>query len=103
MAENEGDQQQEKYDFTAEGEAPEWIGLDQARIQAIEHARDHTEFYGPGYDGIQFVYQVASAEESEDYYDIKLSFRPAGLFRLLMPSSSLWPAPLPSGSGLKMR
>ena len=46
MAENEGEQQQEKFDFTAEGEALDYIGLDQARIQAIEHARDHTDSSG---------------------------------------------------------
>ena len=58
-----------------------YIGLDQARLLAIEHARDHTDFYGPSYAGVNLAWEVLSAEESEDYYDIRLSFRPAGRYR----------------------
>ena len=81
MADNESNREEHKFDFTPEGEAREWIGLDQARVQAIEHARDHTEFYGAGYQGANFVWEVISAAESDDYYDIRLSFRPSGRFQ----------------------
>ena len=81
MDEDRGKHDEEKFDFTAEGEVRKWIGLDQARVQAIEHARDHTEFYGPDYQGASFVWEVLSAEESDDYYDIRLSFRPSGRFQ----------------------
>ena len=70
-----------KFEFNLDGEARGYIGLDQARIQAIEHARDHTEFYGPAYQGASLVWEVRSAEESDDYYDIRLSFRPSGRFQ----------------------
>ena len=59
----------------------DYIGLDQARVQAIEHARDNTDFYGPEYQGIRFVWEVISAEESDEYYEIRLSFRPSGRYR----------------------
>ena len=80
MAEEE-DKQEEKFDFTAEGEALGYINLEQARLQAMEHARDNTEFYGSTYDGVRLVWEVLSAEDGEDYYEIKLSFRPSGRFR----------------------
>lgn len=80
MAEDE-DKKEEKFDFTPEGEAMDYIGLDQARVQAIEHARDNTDFYGPEYQGIRFVWEVISAEESDEYYEIRLSFRPSGRYR----------------------
>ena len=64
-----------------EGEVLEYIGLDQARIKAIEYARDNTDFYGPKYEGVYFAWEFKSAEETEDYYEINLSFRPAGRWR----------------------
>ena len=69
-----------KFDFTSEGEAIAYISLDQARILAIEYARDHIDFYGPDYEGVNFVWEFISAEDSEDYYEIRLSFRPSGRF-----------------------
>ena len=80
MAEAEG-KKEEKFDFITEGEAVGYISLEQARVQAIRHARDNTEFYGPTYSGTSLVWEVISQDEGEDYYDIKLSFRPAGRFR----------------------
>jgi len=72
---------QEKSEFTLEGEALGYIGLDQARVRAIEEARDNTDFYGPSYAGVRLVWEVLSTEESDDYYDIRLSFRPSGRYR----------------------
>ena len=76
MALDEG-KQEEKCDFTSEGESLSYISLDQARVRAIEHARDNRDFYGPRYSQMDLVWEVVSQEESEDYYDIRLSFRPA--------------------------
>jgi hypothetical protein len=47
---------------------------------ALQHARDNRESYGR-YADRELVWEVISAEETEDYYDIRLSFRPAGNFR----------------------
>ena len=58
-----------------------YIGLDQARVQAIEHARDHTDFYGPSYASLRLAWEVLSTEDSEDHYEVRLSYRPAGRFR----------------------
>ena len=81
MAENGGDKE-DKFDaFTQEGETLGYISLEQARVLAMRHARDNADFYGPAYANINLVLEVVSEEEGEDYYDIRLSFRPAGRFR----------------------
>ena len=80
MAEDQG-KEEEKFDFTGEGEAVNYISLAQARLLAMEHARDNTDFYGPRYAGFSLVWEVVNTEETDEYYDIRLSFRPAGRFR----------------------
>ena len=80
MAEDQG-KEEEKFDFTREGEAVGYITLDEARLLAIEHAQGHTEFYGSTYAGVPLVWEVLSAEDREDYYETKLSFRPPWRFR----------------------
>ena len=80
--EEDQEKQEDKIDiFTREGESLGYISLDQARVLAIQHARDNPEFYGDRYSGVNFVWEVLSQEEGDDYYDIRLSFRPAGRFR----------------------
>ena len=81
MAEEEDKQNQDKFDFDQRGEAPAWISMDQARVLAIQHARDNTDFYGPRYTGVSFVWEVLSQEQTEDYYESRLSFRPSGRYR----------------------
>jgi len=76
----EDSKNEEKLEFTPEGETFGYISLDQARVRAIEHARDNREYYGPRYSRMELVWEVVSQEESEDYYDIRLSFRPAAGF-----------------------
>ena len=80
MAQEEG-KKEDEFRLTPEGEAEDWITLEQARVLAIEHARDNTGFYGPRYRGINLVWEVAGQEEGEDYYDIRLLFRPSGRYR----------------------
>ena len=55
--------------------------MDQARVLAIEHARDNRDFYGRRYASRELVWEVSSQEESEDYYDIRLFYRPTEGFR----------------------
>ena len=81
MAEDEGKKEEEKFDLTQTGESLGYITLEQARIQAIQHARDNTGFYGPRYARVNLVWEVANQEEGEEFYDIRLSFRPAGRFQ----------------------
>ena len=80
MVEDEG-KKEEKFDFDAAGEALGYISLEQARVLAIEHARDNTDFYGSRYRSRRLVWEVVSAEEGEDFYEVRLSYRPAGRFR----------------------
>jgi hypothetical protein len=56
------------------------ISLDQARVVAIRHAGENRDFYGPRYSARELVWEVLSSEEGEDYYQIRLSFRPARRF-----------------------
>ena len=77
MSKEESKNEEEQLKFTPEGETFGYISLDQARVRAIEHARDNREFYGLRYSQMDLVWEVVSQEESEDYYDISLSFRPA--------------------------
>ena len=47
----------------------------------MEHARDNRDFYGHRYASRELVWEVLSQEESEDYYDIRLSYHPTEGFR----------------------
>ena len=80
MADAEGKKEEDKFEFDAAGEVIGYISLEQARLLAIQHARDNTDFYGPRYANVALFWEVVSQEEGEDYYDIKLSYRPAGRF-----------------------
>jgi hypothetical protein len=78
----DGDKNKEdKLDFDSAGEGRGYVSLDQALAIAIQHARDNTEFYSSVYAGGELVWEVISQEETQDFYDIKLSYRPAGRFR----------------------
>ena len=76
MAEDQG-KEEEKFDFTPELEG--YISLDEARVLALQHARDNREVYGP-YADAELVFEVVDAGETEDFYEVTLSFRPAGTF-----------------------
>ena len=74
-------EEEEKLEFDSTGQAVAYISLDQARVLAMEHARDNQDFYGRRYASRELVWEVVSQEESEDYYDIRLSYRPTEGFR----------------------
>jgi uncharacterized RDD family membrane protein YckC len=74
------DEKLDSFEFDSTGEAVEYISLMQARLLAIEHACADTEIYGPRYSNARLVWELLESEEDEDYYQIKLSWRPAGRF-----------------------
>lgn len=76
----EENKEEPKIDFNSAGEAVAYISLDQARVLALQHARDNRDVYGR-YARSELVWDVVSAEETEDYYEVSLSYRPAGDFR----------------------
>ena len=70
----------QKFDFTTEGEVFGYISLDQARLRVMEEAGQNTGSYGNRYRNIDMAFDVVEAIESEDLYTITLSFRPEGDF-----------------------
>ena len=70
-----------QFELDPAGQALVYISLDQARVLAMEHARDNRDFYGRRYRRRELAWEVVSQEESEDYCDIRLSFRPAPSFQ----------------------
>ena len=77
---DEPEKKDEKFEFTPEGESVEYISLGDARVMAIRHARENPEIYGADYQDTTMVWEPVSETEEEEFYDIKLSFRPAGTF-----------------------
>ena len=63
MAEENDKKEEEKFELDAAGQALAYISLDQARVLAMEHARDNTGFYGRRYRRRELAWEV----ESEDY------------------------------------
>ena len=80
MVEDTSKNDQEKLEFDSTGQALAYISLDQARVSALRHARDNRDFYGRRYARRDLVWEVVGAEETEDYYEVKLSYRPAREF-----------------------
>ena len=74
MAEDQG-KEGEKFDFTGEGEAVGYISLAQARLLAMQTARETPGNYGCRYHNVPMASEVVVSAEEEDYYTITLSFR----------------------------
>ena len=72
--------QEEKFDFTSEGETLGYISMDQARILALRTATEAPGDYSRVYADSRMVFDVDSAEESDDHYTIIVSITPAGEF-----------------------
>ena len=79
MAEDQG-RQEEKLEFTSEGETLGYISLDQAQVLAMRTARETPGAYGSSYADVLMAFEVVESEETEDHYIIALSFRPQGQF-----------------------
>ena len=58
-----------------------YISLEQARLVAMQTARDDPGNYGSRFSGVRMVYEVVEQDEGEDYYTITMTFRPEGDFR----------------------
>ena len=79
MAEDQG-KEEEKFDFTGEGEAVSYISLEQARLLAMQTARESPGDYGNQYRNVPMAFAVVQSDEGEDYYEVTLSLRPQGDF-----------------------
>ena len=80
MAEEEGKKEEEKLEFTPEGETLGYISLDQARIFAMRTARELPGEYGRRFRNVPLAFDVVETNETEDYYEVTLSLRPQGEF-----------------------
>jgi len=80
MVEEEGKQDEEKLDFTPEGETLGYISLDQARVLAMRTAKDSPGAYGEGFQNVLLAFELIEAEETEDHYVITLSVQPQSQF-----------------------
>ena len=88
MAEDQGSKEDKFDPFTREGETLGYISLEQARVLAMRHARDNTDFYGSAYSRINLVWEVISQDEGEDYYDIS-PVPPSGILGQRGPQQSV--------------
>ena len=79
MVEGQG-KEKEKFDFTSEGEAVNYISLAQAGVLAMQTARETPGEYGSQYQDVPMAFEVSNGQDTEDYYIITLSFRPQGTF-----------------------
>ena len=58
--------------------APQPISLERARLQVVRFAQQNMEVYGPIYANTALVWEVVSAEEGDEFYYLRLSYRPFG-------------------------
>ena len=79
MAED-ADNKEDQFDFTSQGEAMGYISIAQARLLAIQTARETPGDYGRGFTGILMAIEVVESSEDEDYYIVTLGIRPQGAF-----------------------
>ena len=80
MSESDSKPDEEKLEFTPEGESFGYISLDQARVLSMRTARESPGVYGRRFRNVPMVFEVVVEEETEDYYVVTLSVRPAGTF-----------------------
>ena len=74
------DKQEEKFEFTAEGEALGYISLAQARLLAMQTARETPGEYGDRFSGDSMVFAIVESGADEDYYNVVLEIKPSGRF-----------------------
>ena len=52
----------------------------QARLLAMQTARETPGNYGSEYDNVSMVFTVTESGQDEDFYNVTMSFRPEGAF-----------------------
>ena len=79
MVDEEG-RKEDKFEFDSTGESSGYISMAQARVLAMTTARSEPGEYGSEYDGVSMFFEAAGDEEDEDYYHVRVSFRPTQNF-----------------------
>jgi len=78
--EDQGKKDEEKFEFTAEGEALGYISFDQARVLAMGTTRETPGDYGRRFRNVNMAFKVVEGTETADHYVVTPSFRPEGEF-----------------------
>ena len=81
MVQDEGKKEEEKFEFTTEGEVLGYISLDQAGVLAMRSERETPGSYGTRWRDSSMAFEVVGANETDDHYIITLGFRPEGEFK----------------------
>ena len=76
---DEDEEKPDSFEFDDAGEERGYISLDQSRIQAMSSAREVPGEYGR-FSRAPMAFEVVEAGETEDFYEVTLSFRPQGEF-----------------------
>jgi len=76
----DGDNKEDQFDFTADGEVLSYISLAQARLVAMQTARETPGNYGRASTDVPMAFEIVEPSEDEDYYTITLGIRPQGAF-----------------------
>jgi hypothetical protein len=77
MVEDQG-KGEEKFDFTGEGEAVNYISLAQARLFAMQTAGETAGNYGGQYQDISMAFEVSNGQDTQDYEDFYTISCPSG-------------------------
>jgi len=80
MVEGTGNKDGEKVDIDLAGQEGVQLTLDQVLTLAFQYVRNNREIYGR-YASSEMVWALERADETENFYDIRLSYRPARGFR----------------------
>ena len=70
----------DKFEFTDEGEEVSYIGLEEARLLAMQVANEKPRDYRRRYSDLRMVFAPWEDEETEEYYRVVLALRPRGEF-----------------------
>ena len=70
----------DKFEFTDEGEEVSYIGLEEARLLAMQVTNEKPRDYGRRYSDLRMVFAPWEDEETEEYYSVVLTLRPRGEF-----------------------
>ncbi len=72
----DADNKEDQFDFAADGEALSYISLAQARLVAMQTARESPGNYGRTLTDVAMAFEIVESSEDEDYYTITLGIRP---------------------------
>ena len=75
MVDEEG-RKEDKFEFDSTGQSSGYISMAQARVLAMQTAREEPGNYGAAFEGMEMFFEVEGEEEDEDYYHVRVSFRP---------------------------